>query len=266
MPQFAANLTTMYMEIGFLERFAAAARDGFAAVEFLFPYEYPASTLAEHLSRNSLHQVLFNTPPGDWNAGQRGTAALPGRESEFRDGFLRALEYARILNCPHVHAMAGIAPPGADRNRLRETYVANLAWAAAQAEPQGAQVLIEPIAPRNMPGYFLNYQEEAHAIVAETGRPNLKVQMDLFHCQVAEGDLATKIRRYLDDPKQTRIAHFQIAGVPERHEPDSGEVNYEYLFDLIDELGYEGWIGCEYTPKEGTSEGLDWFRKRLTAA
>jgi hydroxypyruvate isomerase len=265
MPRFAANLTMMYTEHSFLDRFAAAARDGFTAVEFLFPYEFPASTVASVLNENGLIQVLFNAPPGDWKLGERGCAALPGREAEFREGFLRALEYARILKCPRVHAMAGIAPPGAERARLRDTYVANLAWAAEQAEAEGIEVLIEPIAQRNMPGYFLNRQEEGHAIAAATRKPNLKILMDLFHCQVAEGDLAMKIRQYLQDPKQTRVGHFQIASVPERHEPGSGEVNYDYLFDLIDTLGYEGWIGCEYAPKAGTSEGLDWFRKRPIA-
>jgi hydroxypyruvate isomerase len=262
MPRFAANLTTMYNEYEFLDRFAAAAQDGFKAVEFLFPYDHRADLLAGLLKQNNLQQVLFNTPPGDWNAGERGTAALPGREAEFREGFLRALEYARILECPRVHAMAGIVPAGAERANLREAYVANLAWAADQAQSQGVQVLIEAIAPRNMTGYFLNVQEEAHAIAAETGRLNLRVQMDLFHCQVAEGDLAIKIRKYLHDPRQTRVGHFQIAGVPERHEPDTGEVNYDYLFELIDELGYEGWIGCEYTPRGGTSDGLGWFKKK----
>lgn len=267
MPQFAANLTMMYTEHSFLDRFAAAAKDGFTAVEFLFPYEYPAITLAGLLKEHHLKQVLFNAPPGDWKAGERGCAALPGRENEFREGFQRALEYARTLNCPRVHAMAGIVPEGVERARLRETYVANLAWAAgeAEAEADGIEVLIEPIALRNMPGYFLNQQAEAHAIAAETGRPNVKILMDLFHCQVGEGDLSTKIRTYLKDPKQTRIGHFQIAGVPERHEPDTGEVNYGYLFDLIDGLGYEGWMGCEYTPRGGTSAGLDWLRKQRGA-
>ncbi len=259
MPRFAANLSTMYTEHSFLDRFAAAARDGFTAVEFLFPYEYPADVLAGRLKENGLRQVLFNAPPGDWKAGERGCTALPGREGEFREGFLRALEYARALDCPRVHAMAGIVPAGMERVRMRESYVANLAWAAEQA--QGVDVLIEPIAARNMPGYFLNRQEEAHLIVAEVGRPNLKVQMDLFHCQVEEGDLAVKIRKYLADTEQTRVGHFQIAGVPERHEPDVGEVNYGYLFDLIDSLGFEGWMGCEYVPRTGTSEGLGWFEK-----
>jgi len=262
MPRFAANLTMMYTEHGFLDRFQAAAKDGFTAVEFLFPYEYPAQAIADLLEQNGLRQVLFNAPPGDWKAGERGCTALPGREAEFRSGFERALEYARVLACPRVHAMAGIVPDGADLTRLRETYVANLAWAAGLAKANGVEVLIEPIAPRNIPGYFLNFQEEAHAIAAETGAPNLKVLMDLFHCQVAEGDLTMKIRKYLRDPKQTRVGHFQIAGVPDRNEPDTGEVNYAGLFDGIDELGYEGWVGCEYTPRAGTSEGLGWLKAR----
>jgi hydroxypyruvate isomerase len=262
MPRFAANLTMMYTEHSFLDRFAAAARDGFKAVEFLFPYDFPAETLADLLKENNLVQVLLNAPPGDFQAGERGCTALPGREAEFREGFLRALEYARVLHCPRIHAMAGIAPPEVERGRMRETYVANLVWAAGQAQADGVDVLIEPIAERNMPGYFLNRQEEAHAVAAEIGRPNVKIQMDLFHCQVEQGDLAMNIRKYLRDPMQTRVGHFQIAGVPERHEPDGGEVNYEYLFDLIDSLGYQGWMGCEYTPRAGTSEGLDWLRRR----
>ena len=162
--------------------------------------------------------------------------------------------------------MAGIAPSGVDRARLLGVYTANLAWAAQEARAAGVELLIEPIALRNIPGFFLNRQEEAHAIAAEIGAPNLKILMDLFHCQVEEGDLAIKIRKYLADPKQTRVGHFQIAGVPERHEPSTGEVNYGYLFDLIDELGYEGWIGCEYIPAAGTSAGLGWFKKWKAAA
>jgi hydroxypyruvate isomerase len=266
MPRFAANLSMMYTEHSFLDRFAAAARDGFKAVEFLFPYDFKAETLAGLLKENDLIQVLFNAPPGDFQAGERGFTALPGRAAEFREGFLRALEYARSLNCPRIHAMAGIVPPGTERGRMRETYAANLAWAAGQAQNLGIDVLIEPIAQRNMPGYFLNRQEEAHAIAAEIGSANVKIQMDLFHCQVEQGDLAMNIRKYLGDPAGTRVGHFQIAGVPERHEPDSGEVNYDYLFDLIDSLGYQGWIGCEYMPRAGTSKGLDWFRKRLAVA
>ena len=261
MPRFAANLTTMYTEHSFLDRFTAAARDGFEAVEFLFPYEYPAAVLAGLLKEHRQQQVLFNTPPGNWEVGERGCAALPGRENEFREGFLRALDYAQALGCPRIHAMAGIMPAGEERERMRDTYLANLAWAAERAHGSCLDVLIEPIAARNMPGYFLNRQEDAHAIAVESGKANLKVQMDLFHCQIEEGDLAAKIRTYLADSAQCRLGHFQIAGVPERHEPSSGEVNYEYLFALIDSLGYEGWIGCEYVPAAGTSTGLGWVKK-----
>jgi len=261
MPRLAANLTMMYTEHSFLDRFAAAARDGFTAVEYLFPYEHPAATLAALLKEHGLSQVLFNSPPGDWKAGERGIAALPGREQEFRDGFLLALEYARVLQSPRIHAMAGLAPAGADRAQLLGVYTSNLSWAAEQARAAGIDLLIEPIAQRNIPGFFLNRQEEAHAIVAEIGAPNLKILMDLFHCQVEEGDLTVKIRKYLADPKHTRVGHIQIAGVPERHEPDTGEVNYSYLFDVIDQLGYEGWIGCEYIPAGPTSAGLGWFKK-----
>ena len=264
MPRFAANLTMMYTEHPFLDRFAAAAADGFSAVEFLFPYEYPAQTIAGLLKQHGLRQVLFNAPPGDWKAGERGISALPGRESEFREGFQRALEYAAALSCPRIHCMAGLVAAGADRARMRATYLENLAWAADQAAPAGVEIVIEPIAQRNIPGFFISLQDEAHAVLAELARPNLKVLMDLFHCQVAEGDLAMRIRKYLAEP--SRVGHFQIAGVPGRHEPDTGEVRYEFLFDLLDELGYQGWIGCEYTPASGTSAGLAWFRKAQPVA
>lgn len=265
MPRFAANLSMMYREHEFPGRFAAAARDGFTAVEYLFPYDYPAETLAALLKENSLRQVLFNAPPGDWNAGERGNAALPGREQEFRDGFARALDYAGVLECPRIHAMAGLLPAGGDRSRFRATYLANLAWAAERAGSAGVEVLIEPIAQRNIPGFFLNRQDEGHAIVAEIGAPNLKVMLDYFHCQVEEGDLAIRTRKYLGE-QPSRVGHIQVAGVPERHEPSIGEVNYAYLFELIDQLGYQGWIGCEYIPKAGTSEGLGWFRERAVLA
>ncbi len=266
MPRFAANLTMMYQEHNFLDRFAPAASDGFKFVEFLFPYEHPASVLASKLKENGLRQVLFNAPPGDWKAGERGITALPGREREFHEGFLHALEYAHALDCQRIHSMAGLAPAGSDRAAFHATYTSNLAWAAEKANAAGVEVLIEPIAERNIPGFFLNRQDEAHAIVEAVGAPNLKILMDLFHCQVEEGDLAYKIRKYLADPKQTRVGHFQVAGVPDRHEPDTGEVNYDYLFDLIDQLGYQGYIGCEYLPATTASPGLGWFQKWKTAA
>ena len=214
MPRFAANLSMMYREHDFLDRFAAAARDGFTAVEYLFPYEYPAEALAARLQENGLRQVLFNAPPGDWNAGERGNAAIPGREQQFREGFLQALDYARVLECPRIHAMAGLLPAAGDRARFRATFVANLAWAAERAQAAGVDVLIEPIAQRNIPGFFLNRQEEGHAIVAEIGKANLKVMLDYFHCQVEEGDLAVRTRKYLGE-QPCCVGHIEIAGVPE---------------------------------------------------
>ena len=254
MPRFAANLSMLYNEHPFLDRFGAAARDGFEAVEFLFPYEFPAAELAARLAAHGLQQVLFNAPPGDWAQSERGLACLPGREDEFRRGVERALGYARALNCPRIHLMAGLAPEGADRARLRQTYLANLAWAAAQA--RDITFVIEPINTRDIPRFFLNRQDEAHAVLADVGAPNLKVQMDLYHCQIVEGDLAKKIEAYVPTG---RVSHIQIAGVPERHEPDFGELNYPYMFELIDRLSYDGFIGCEYRPRGKTSDGLGWF-------
>ncbi|MGZ5893440.1 MAG: 2-oxo-tetronate isomerase [Caldimonas sp.] len=257
MPRFASNLSMMYAEHPFTARFAAAAADGFDAVEYLFPYEWPAATLAGELARHGLEQVLFNAPPGDWAAGERGLAALPGREAEFRAGIDQALDYAAALGCPRVHVMAGIVPATSAREAMKATYLANLAWAAQRAGDVKLDLLIEPINTRDVPGYFLNRQDEAHAVVAAVGAANLKVQMDLYHCQIVEGDVAMKLRAYLPG---TRVGHMQIAGVPDRHEPDRGELAYSYLFELIDELGYTGWIGCEYRPAAGTSAGLAWWR------
>ncbi len=265
MPRFAANLSMLYNDVDFLDRFAAAAKDGFKAVEFLFPYAYAPDVLAAKLKAHGLQQVLFNAPPGNWDAGERGMACLPGREAEFRANFARALEYAQALGCPRVHTMAGLVPAGADHALLRATYVANLRAAAAMAAPLGINVLIEPINTRDMPGYYLNRQDQAHAVVADVGAPNLKVQMDLYHLQVVEGDLASHIRQYIPTGN---VGHIQIAGVPERHEPDVGEINYPYLFKLLDDLGYDGWIGCEYRPARGaakgaTSDGLGWVKPWL---
>ena len=257
MLRFAANLSLMYTEHPFLDRFAAAARDGFSAVEYLFPYEYEAGQLAARLAEHGLRQVLFNAPPGDWAAGERGLAGLPGREAEFRSGIEQALHYARALGCPQVHVMAGCL--SAEPALHRATFLANLAWAAARAASADVGLLIEPINPRDMPGYLLNRQEEAHALVEAVGAANLRVQMDLYHCQIVEGDLAAKLRRYLPTG---RVGHLQIAGVPDRHEPDEGELHYPYLFELIDALGYDGFIGCEYRPRGGTSAGLGWWRRQ----
>lgn len=254
MPKFAANLTMMFNEEPFLQRFGAAAKAGFKAVEFLFPYDFAAEEIAVQLQAHQLENVLFNMPPGDFAAGERGIASLPGREAEFRAGVAKAIAYAKVLGTPRLHVMAGLLPQGADAARHRATYIENLRYACAETEPHGIAVLIEPINTRDIPGYFLNTQADAHAIREEIGAANLKVQMDFYHVQIVEGDIAMKVRRYLP-----HIGHIQVAGVPERNEPDTGEINYPYLFKLLDELGYDGWLGCEYRPKNGTVEGLGWF-------
>jgi hydroxypyruvate isomerase len=258
MPQFAANLSFLYGEHDFLDRFGAAAADGFRAVEYLFPYDHETSVLSEHLHRHGLRQVLFNAPPGDWQGGERGLACLSGREAEFQRGLLeRALPYATALRCPRIHVMAGVVPASADRARHWETYIKNLSWAAQQAAPHGVEILIEPINTQDMPGYFLYRQADAHRMVMECGAANLKVQMDLYHCQITEGDAMACVRDYLPSG---RVSHIQIAGVPGRHEPNVGMLNTVALFKLIDDLGYIGYVGCEYRPLAGTSAGLGWMR------
>ena len=269
MPQFAANLSLLYPEHRFLDRFAAAARDGFKAIECLFPYAYPAAKIRDLLDTHDLQLVLFNAPPAGndaasianaWDQGERGTAALPGREAECAYGLDLALEYAQALGCPRIHLMAGCVPPGAARSDMQSAYVHNLGHAAQRAAQTGVQLLIEPLNSRDVPGYFLNRQDQAHALLQTVGATNLKVQMDLYHCQIAEGDVATKLRQYLPTGA---VGHIQIAGVPERQEPDRGELHYPYLLDLIDSLGYADWVGCEYRPRRGvvtggTSQGLAW--------
>lgn len=262
MPKFAANLSFLYQDLPFLDRFEAAAKDGFEAVEYLFPYEWPAQALAERLRANKLVQALFNAPPGDWGNAERGLACLPGRETEFKEGILKALEYAEVLSCPRIHVMAGLIPRDADKQALQATYIERLTWAAQQAEARAVDILIEPINTRDIPSYFLNRQDHAHQVVQAVGAANLKVQMDLYHCQIVEGDVAMKLRQYLPSG---RVGHIQIASVPERNEPDGGELNYSYLFKLVDELGFDGWIGCEYRPRLGsapkaTSSGLSWLQ------
>jgi len=267
MPRFSANLSLLYPELPFLDRFEAAARDGFEAIEYQFAYDHDRHELAARLRANGLQQVLLNDPAGDWRGGERGIACVPGREAEFRAGIQEALRYADAADCPRIHVMAGVMPPDMERAALRGVFVANLRWAAAEAAKQGVQVLVEPINTRDFPRYFLNRQDHAHELLAEIGAANAQVQFDLYHCQVVEGDLAMKIRQYLPTG---RVGHFQIAGVPERFEPDVGELNYDYLFGVIDEVaaacGWQGWVGCEYKPARGsapggTSAGLGWLRK-----
>jgi 2-dehydrotetronate isomerase len=259
MPRFDANLSFLFNELPFLDRFAEAAHSGFRAVEFAFGYDYPVTEIAARLSAHGLQQILINAPPGDLAKGDRGLASWPGREHEFVASIATALRYAEALANPLIHVMAGVLPAGVGleaRTRHRATYVRNLRIAAREAAKQGVTLTIEPINPRDIPGYFLNTQAEAHAIREEVGAANLKVQMDFYHAQIVEGDLAEKFRRW-----QPNIGHVQIAGVPGRHEPDTGEVNYLYLFELLDELGYDGWVGCEYRPANGTRAGLTWLDK-----
>jgi hydroxypyruvate isomerase len=267
MPRFAANLSMLYPELDFLDRFEAAAKDGFEAVEYLFPYDYEQRELLPRLQAHGLKQVLFNAPPGQWERGERGLACLPGREAEFREGILKAIDYAVVLDCPRIHVMAGLVPEGLEREQVQAVYQENLRWAAVEAAKEGRDLLIEPINTRDIPRFFLNRQDHAHEIVQAVGALNLQVQMDLYHCQIVEGDLAMKIRKYLPTG---RVGHFQIAGVPDRNEPDIGELDYPFLFDVIDEVsaacGWQGWVGCEYRPRRGavaggTSAGLGWLRE-----
>ena len=256
MPKFAANLSMMFNEVPFPERFAAAAKAGFTAVEFLFPYDYAPAEVADSLTENGLRNALFNMPPGDFAGGERGIASLPGREAEFREGVAKAVEYALALGTPTVHCMAGLFPEGADRARHRALYIENVRFAAQEMAKHGRVLVIEPINPRDIPGYFLNTQAEGHAICKEIGLPNLKVQMDFYHCQIVEGDLTMTFKKYF-----AGIGHVQIASVPARHEPDEGEVNYRHIIKLLDEMGYDGYVGCEYRPRGRTEDGLVWLRE-----
>ena len=254
MPKFNANLTMLFNEVPFLDRFQAAAEAGFKGVEFLFPYAFDKDAIAERLDQHGLVQVLHNLPAGDWDAGERGIACHPDRVGEFRDGVGRAIEYATALGCKQLNCLAGIAPAGVDAEKVHATFVANLRFAAARLEEAGIRLLVEPINTFDIPGFHLNRTAQAIALIEEVGSPNLWLQHDVYHMQRMEGELANTIARHL--PK---IAHMQIADNPGRHEPGSGEINYAWLFRYIDQLGYEGWIGCEYKPAAGTREGLGWI-------
>jgi hydroxypyruvate isomerase len=253
MPRLAANLSMMFNETGFLDRFAAARAAGFEAVEFLFPYEHPAAEIKKRLDDNGLRQVLFNMPPGNWAAGERGLASLPGRQAEFRDGVARALDYAGTLGCGLLHCMAGIVPEDVPAATAAGLFATNLAWAAERAHAAGVRVVIEPINHRDMPRYYLNTQAQGAAIVEAIGRDRAGLQFDVYHCQVTEGDVTKRMERFMPV-----IAHMQIADVPDRHEPGTGEIGWAYVFRRMDELGYAGWVGCEYRPAAGTVDGLAW--------
>lgn len=255
MPKFAANLTMMFNEVDFLDRFEAAANAGFKAVEFLFPYDYDKAEIAERLELHGLTLALHNLPAGDWAAGERGIACHPDRIDEFRDGVRKALEYAPALGCAQVNCLAGIRPgAGVSDAKVEATLIDNLSFAAERLKSAGVRLLIEPINTIDIPGFMLNYPDQARRIIERTGSDNLFLQHDLYHMQIMQGDLARNIRRHQDI-----IRHIQIADNPGRHEPGSGEINYPYLFGYLDDIGYDGWIGCEYVPAATTAEGLGWI-------
>ncbi|HEY8610080.1 MAG TPA: 2-oxo-tetronate isomerase [Roseomonas sp.] len=254
MPRFAANVSLLFTEAPFLDRFARARMAGFSAVEFLFPYDHPAAEIRSRLDDAGVSAVLFNAAPGDWDSGEKGLAALPGREAEFRDAIARALDYAGTLGCPRLHVMAGLAPQGVARDTLLATYAANLAWAAERCAAQRVKPLIEPINHHDIPGYVLNTTTQAAAIIEAIGPERLGLQFDLYHTQVTEGDVTRRFEALLP-----LIAHAQVADTPGRHEPGTGEVNWPFVFDRIDAMGYRGWIGCEYRPAGATEQGLGWF-------
>ena len=269
MPQFAANLHYLFSELPFLDRFEAAAAAGFKAVEFQVPYDYPTAELSARLRSNALKMVLFDAPMGDWERGDRGLAAVPGREKEFRDGLAKVIEYGNALGCDTVHLMAGVVGPGEDYKAAERTYVSNLRHAASTLEGHGIAGVIEPInkkmgivqngpsyTTQGMHGYFLNHTDQAKRILDEVGSPNLLLHLDFYHMQMLEGHLSETIRENIE-----LLRHVQIAGVPGRHEPTVGEINYPYLFDLLDELHYQGWVGCEYRPQGDTWAGLSWATK-----
>jgi hydroxypyruvate isomerase len=261
MPRFSANLTMLFGELPFLERFAAARTAGFRAVEFVSPYDHDPRHLAELLREHDLAVSVFNLPAGDWSAGDRGVACDPRRVDEFRDGVRRALEYAAALGCPRLHAMAGIRPPGVEEARLRETYVANLRFAAEALAARGLELLVEAINDRDMPGYHLTTARQAFELIDELGAPNLRFQLDVYHLHVMGEDPVRTLEARLP-----QIGHVQIADAPGRHEPGTGRIDYPFLLPHLDRLGYAGWVGCEYRPRTTTAAGLGWMRAYAEAA
>lgn len=258
MPRLAANVSMLFHELPFLERFAAAARAGFRAVEYQYPYEQPAAEVAAAARDAGLEVVLHNMPPGDPARGERGTACLPGREARFREDLERAIDYARAAGCASLHLMAGVMPPGADRAAYHGAYLANLKHAAARLAPLGMRLFIEPLSEQTVANCFLRSSAQAAQVLDEVGAPNALIQYDFFHMQIMEGNLAATVARLL--PK---IGHVQLADLPGRHEPGTGEINFDFLLGHLDRLGYAGWIGCEYNPRGDTLEGLKWARPYL---
>lgn len=259
MPKFSANLSMLYGEHAFLDRFAAAAADGFRAVEYLGPYDEAPDRVARALQDNGLEQALFNLPSGDWAGGERGIGSLPGREAEFREGVARAIDYARALGCGQVNCLAGIAPEGQEEAH-EAVLIENLKFAADALGDAGIRLLLEPINTRDIPGFLVTGSAQAIRIIDAVGSGNLWLQYDFYHMQIMQGDLIATF-----EALQDRIAHVQIADNPGRHEPGTGEIDHPFLFERLDALGYDGWVGCEYKPLAGTSEGLGWIRPFMGA-
>lgn len=255
MPRFAANLSFLFQEEPFLDRFAAAAEQGFEAVEFMFPYDHSAAAVAAAARDANVKIALFNAPPGDWANGERGLAALPARRQDFRIAMARAFDYARAIRCTNVHVVAGIQPAGADRRTMEACYMDNLAWAAQQASQIGVTLMIEPINQRDIPGFFLSDFDFAERVVTEIGSTSLRLQFDIYHAQIIHGDIAKRLTRQMP-----WVGHVQIANPPDRREPGKGEIDYRYMFERLDALGYDGWVGCEYRPEGSTVESLSWIR------
>jgi hydroxypyruvate isomerase len=255
MPKFAANLTMLFNELPFLERFAAAKAAGFEAVEYLFPYPFEKDALVQALKSNGLTQVLHNLPAGNWDAGERGIACHPDRVEEFRAGVDQAIAYATALGCRQVNCLAGKVPAGVSREQAQATFVANLKYAADKLQAARIKLLIEPINSYDIPGFFLNTTAQALAVLDAVGSENLYIQYDIYHAQRMEGELAATVQKHL-----ARIAHIQLADNPGRNEPGTGEINYAFLFRHLDAIGYTGWIGCEYKPRTTTSDGLGWIK------
>lgn len=259
MPKFAANLTMLFNEVPFLDRFDKAAKNGFEAVEFLFPYAFSAQEIQQRLHANKLTLVLHNLPAGDWEAGERGIACHPDRVEEFRSGVAKAIEYAKVLGVPQLNCLAGKAPAGVSAEQLRKTFVENLRFAAAELKKANLRLLIEQINTFDIPGFYLSGTQQALSIIEEVGADNLFMQYDIYHMQRMEGELAATMQKHL-----AKIGHLQLADNPGRNEPGTGEINYAFLFSFIDKIGYKGWIGCEYKPATTTEAGLGW-RQALTA-
>jgi len=256
MPKFAANLTMLFTEHPFLERFEQASRAGFDAVEFLFPYAWGVQEIKQHLDANGLRLVLHNLPSGDWDAGERGIACLPDRVAEFRDGVAKAIDYAKTLGVPQLNCLVGKSPVGVAEELVRKTVVDNLSFAAAELNKAGLKLLIEPINTFDIPGFYLTTTAQALSILDDVDADNAYLQYDIYHMQRMEGELAYTVEKYLQ-----RIGHIQLADNPGRHEPGTGEINYSFLLAHLDRIGYSGWIGCEYKPRTTTVAGLGWRKQ-----